>query len=120
MGRDQVFDNSKDHKAYCLLLYHAPLSDAAKKRLTAVKDNNDGFIWPKRFGMARHGRPLWVAAIGFGDFYAFDLFFHNELLMAANHLADQIVSQGLWQEEKYQLLLALYQKDRALELVQAG
>ena len=121
VGRDQIFDKTADNRAYCLLLYHAPLSEGAKKRLTAVKDHNDGFYLAERDlewrGMGdRYG----LRQSGFGDFYAFDLFFHNELLMAANQLADQIVTQDLLGEEKYKILLALYQKDRALELVRAG
>ncbi|MDI9313241.1 MAG: ATP-dependent DNA helicase RecG [Hydrotalea sp.] len=121
VGRDQIFDKNADNRAYCLLLYHAPLSDGAKKRLTAVKEHNDGFYLAERDlewrGMGdRYG----LRQSGFGDFYAFDLFFHNELLMAANQLADHIVTNNLLGLEKYQILLALYQKDRALELVKAG
>ncbi|MGI9462265.1 MAG: ATP-dependent DNA helicase RecG [Alphaproteobacteria bacterium] len=121
IGRDQIFANQHDNKAYCLLIYHAPLQDVARQRLHAIKQYNDGFYLAEkdlewRGGGERYG----LRQSGFDDFMFFDIFFHNQLLKTASQYADDIIENQLQDEEKIKILLALYEKDKAVDLVKAG
>ncbi len=121
VGRDQVFDKAGDNKAYCILLYRAPLSELSQKRLTAIKEHNDGFYLAEkdlewRGGGQRYG----LRQSGFDDFHFFDIFFHQELLATATQWADKIIADNLLDEEKYQILLALHDKDQSSHLLKAG
>lgn len=125
VGRDQIqgsdTNQPQQQKAFCILLYHPPLGELAEKRLTAIKEHDDGFyLAEKDLEWRGMGDRYGLRQSGFGDFRFFDLFFHQELLRDATRIADDIIAHHQLEDEAIRLLLTLQEKDKAIGWVEAG
>jgi len=63
-----------EHKSYCALMYHAPLSQNGKERLSAMRESNDGFkIAEKDLEIRGPGEVLGTRQTGLVSFRIADL-----------------------------------------------
>ena len=103
----------------CLLVYQSPLSDTANKRLTAMRDTNDGFVIAEEdltlrgpgefFGQRQSGVPEFVLA---------DLAIHQNLLAIARVEAKSMLQANA--NDHVNMLLSLFERDSAVKFLAAG
>ncbi len=97
-----------DKPAFCLLVYDPPLGETAKKRLSTLRDSNDGFyIAEVDFKLRGPGDILGNEQSGLPDFRFLDLSRHQDLLQIANDNALYIDEREGGIPEKYSTLMAL-------------
>jgi ATP-dependent DNA helicase RecG len=115
-GRDQ---------SSCLLLYKAPLGETARRRLTKMRETDDGFeIAEEDLALRGEGEVLGTRQSGLPGFRIARPELHRDLLEAARKDAALIVSRdpGLENERgrALRLLLHLFDRDEAVRLIEAG
>lgn len=80
-----------EHKSYCALMYHPPLSQNGKERLGAMRDTNDGFkIAEKDLEIRGPGEVLGTKQTGLISFRIADLERDSEWLDSVKHAAQEM------------------------------
>lgn len=80
--------------SHCLLLYHAPLSVTAQKRLGVLRDSNDGFVIAERdLEIRGPGEVLGTKQTGLAEFKVADLNRDKVLLNQVRPLAFKLIQQ---------------------------
>jgi len=109
----------------CLLLYATPLSDAAKARLSILRETEDGFrIAEEDLRLRGAGELLGTRQSGLPDFRLADLAVHGDLLDVARDDARLLLERdpGLTSPrgQALRVLLYLFERDAAIGLLRAG
>ncbi|MBI5112918.1 MAG: ATP-dependent DNA helicase RecG [Rhodovulum sp.] len=112
-------------KSTCLLLYRAPLGEAAKARLATMRDTEDGFrIAEEDLRLRGEGDVLGTRQSGLPGFRVARIETHAGLLEAARDDAALILSRDpeLTSERgaALRVLLYLFGRDEAMRLLRAG
>jgi len=112
-------------KSTCLLLYKAPLGEAAKARLATMRDTEDGFrIAEEDLRLRGEGDVLGTRQSGLPGFRVARIETHAGLLEAARKDAALILSRDpeLTSERgaALRVLLYLFGRDEAMRLLRAG
>jgi ATP-dependent DNA helicase RecG len=112
-------------RSTCLLVYHAPLGEAARERLAALRATDDGFVIAEEdLRLRGPGDLLGTKQSGLPEFHFADLSAHGELLAAARDDAKLILSRdpGLKgpRSEVLRILLYLFERDEAVRYLRAG
>ncbi|MEK9708804.1 MAG: ATP-dependent DNA helicase RecG [Alphaproteobacteria bacterium] len=103
----------------CLLVYQPPLSETANKRLSVMRDTNDGFaIAEEDLNLRGPGEFLGQRQSGVPEFVLADLAAHRDLLAIAREQA-QIMLAGN-DMHHINLLLSLFERDSAVKFLAAG
>lgn len=80
--------------SHCVLLYHAPLSNTAQKRLGVLRDSNDGFVIAQRdLEIRGPGEVLGTKQTGLADFKIADLLRDQHLVPEVQKLASYLHQQ---------------------------
>ena len=80
--------------SHCVLLYHAPLSHTAQKRLGVLRDSNDGFVIAERdFEIRGPGEVLGTKQTGLAEFKIADLTRDKQTLNQVRPIAQQMLKQ---------------------------
>ncbi|MGB8327807.1 MAG: ATP-dependent DNA helicase RecG, partial [Steroidobacteraceae bacterium] len=78
----------------CLLLYRAPLSAMARKRLAAIRESNDGFVIARRdLELRGPGELLGTRQTGLAQMRVADLMRDADLLPAVQRAADVVLAR---------------------------
>ncbi|MDO9637459.1 MAG: ATP-dependent DNA helicase RecG [Pseudotabrizicola sp.] len=109
----------------CLLLYQAPLSEAGERRLTTIRDTEDGFrIAEEDLAMRGAGDLIGTAQSGLPRFRVADLERQAALMAVAQSDARALltVDPGLTSPrgQAARVLLWLLDQDRAIRLISVG
>ena len=112
-------------KGSCLLLYAGPLGDAARTRISVLRETNDGFrIAEEDFRLRGGGELLGTRQSGLPEFRVADLEHHADLLAVASDAARLIVERDpdLQTENGQHLrtLLYLFERDQAVLNLRSG
>ena len=103
----------------CLLVYQPPLSETANKRLSVMRDTNDGFVIAEEdLNLRGPGEFLGQRQSGVPEFVLVDLAAHRDLLSIAREQA-QIMLAGN-DMHHINLLLSLFERDSAVKFLAAG
>ena len=103
----------------CLLVYQPPLSETANKRLSVMRDTNDGFVIAEEdLNLRGPGEFLGQRQSGVPEFVLADLAAHRDLLAIAREQA-QIMLAGNGMRH-ITLLLSLFERDSAVKFLAAG
>ena len=103
----------------CLLVYQLPLSETANKRLSVMRDTNDGFVIAEEdLNLRGPGEFLGQRQSGVPEFVLADLAAHRDLLAIAREQA-QIMLAGN-DMHHINLLLSLFERDSAVKFLAAG
>ncbi|NNG44255.1 ATP-dependent DNA helicase RecG [Pseudoalteromonas sp. NEC-BIFX-2020_002] len=87
--------------SHCVLLYHAPLSFTAKKRLAVLRDSNDGFIIAEKdLEIRGPGEVLGTKQTGLAEFKIADLTRDKHTLNQVRPIALQMLNQYPEQVDK--------------------
>ncbi len=121
--RGRVGRGSKESS--CLLLYKGPLSEAAKARLTILRQTEDGFrIAEEDLRLRGEGELLGTRQAGLPGFRLADLSAHARLLAIARDDAELILRRdpdlSSPRGEALRVLLYLFERDEAIRLLRAG
>lgn len=80
--------------SHCVLLYHAPLSKTAQKRLGVLRESNDGFVIAQRdLEIRGPGEVLGTKQTGMADFKIADLIRDQRLIPEVQRIARHIHQQ---------------------------
>ncbi|TIT07011.1 MAG: ATP-dependent DNA helicase RecG, partial [Mesorhizobium sp.] len=114
-----------DKPSSCVLLYKDPLGETAKRRLSVMRETEDGFkIAEEDLKLRGEGELLGTRQSGTPGFQVARIEFHADLLEAARDDARLILSRDpeLQSErgEALRLLLYLFGRDEAVRLLRAG
>lgn len=114
-----------DAKSSCLLLYKGGLNETAAARLNIMRESNDGFrIAEEDLRLRGPGEVLGRRQSGDPDFTLADLTHHQDLLALARDQVERVLETNpeLVGEdgEKHKLLLALFERDRAVTYLAGG
>ncbi|TIX26591.1 MAG: ATP-dependent DNA helicase RecG [Mesorhizobium sp.] len=114
-----------DKPSSCVLLYKDPLGETAKRRLSVMRETQDGFkIAEEDLKLRGEGELLGTRQSGTPGFQVARIEFHADLLEAARDDARLILSRDpeLQSErgEALRLLLYLFGRDEAVRLLRAG
>jgi len=109
----------------CLLLYAKPLTEAAKARLTIMRETEDGFrIAEEDLRLRGAGELLGTRQSGLPAFRVADIFHHHELLAVARDDARLIAGRDMELEsprgKALRVLLYLFERDNAIKLLKSG
>ena len=109
----------------CLLLYKAPLGESAKRRLTTMRDTEDGFrIAEEDLALRGEGEVLGTRQSGLPGFKIANIEQHGALLEAARKDAALILSRDpMLASERgkaLRVLLHLFEREDAVRLIEAG
>lgn len=112
-------------KSYCFLLYHAPLGETAKERLSIMRDTEDGFlIAEKDLELRGSGDVLGTKQSGLVDFKFANLAVHGELLATARDDSKMILNLDPDLEsdrgKALKTLLYLFERDTAVRYFKGG
>lgn len=89
-------------ESFCVLLYEAPLGAIAQKRLTTMRDSNDGFVIAEQDLMIRGpGEVLGTRQAGAALFKVADLLRDSELLETAQEIAQEILQKYPQHAQKF-------------------
>ncbi|MCP4060233.1 MAG: ATP-dependent DNA helicase RecG, partial [Pseudoalteromonas sp.] len=81
--------------SHCVLLYHAPLSHTAQKRLGVLRDSNDGFVIAERdLEIRGPGEVLGTKQTGLAEFKIADLTRDKHTLNQVRPIAQQMLKQN--------------------------
>ena len=81
-------------KSYCVLLYRAPLNEAAQQRLRCLRNTSDGFeIAREDLRLRGPGEILSTRQTGMGDFLLANLVRDAHLVEPAQRLAERLVEE---------------------------
>jgi ATP-dependent DNA helicase RecG len=111
--------------SFCLLLYKAPLGEAAKARIAIMRETEDGFrIAEEDLRLRGEGEVLGTRQSGLPGFRLADLSAHGPLLALARDEARKIVEENPRLEgargEALRLLLNIFERGEAIRLLGAG
>lgn len=114
-----------DKPASCVLLYKPPLSETAKRRLSTLRETEDGFVIAEEdLRLRGEGDLLGTRQSGTPGFWLARLEFHEDLLTIARDDARLVLARDpdLTSErgQALRLLLYLFGKDEAVRLLRAG
>lgn len=114
-----------DKAASCLLVYHGQLGDVARKRLSTMRDTEDGFVIAEAdLKLRGGGEILGLRQSGLPAFKFANLSAHQSLLKAAHDDARLIIQKDprLQSERGHALkhLLYLYEMDQAIRYLESG
>lgn len=109
----------------CVLLYKAPLGETAKRRLSILRETEDGFLIAEEdLKLRGEGDLLGTRQSGTPGFQVARLEFHGDLLAAARDDARLVLARDpeLTSErgQALRILLYLFGKDEAVRLLRAG
>jgi ATP-dependent DNA helicase RecG len=109
----------------CLLLYRSPLGEAAKRRLSTLRETEDGFrIAEEDLALRGEGEVLGTRQSGLPGFKIARPDLHRDLLEAARKDAALIVARDATLSTErgraLRLLLHLFDRDEAVRLIEAG
>ncbi len=109
----------------CVLLYKGPLSEAAKARLTVLRQTEDGFrIAEEDLRLRGEGELLGTRQAGLPGFRLADLLAHARLLAIARDDAELLLRRDpdltSPRGEALRALLYLFERDEAIRLLRAG
>ncbi|HMF05858.1 MAG TPA: ATP-dependent DNA helicase RecG [Methylocella sp.] len=112
-------------KSSCLLLYKAPLGEAAKARIAIMRETDDGFrIAEEDLRLRGEGEVLGTKQSGLPGFRLADLSAHGTLLASARDEARRIVGENPRLDgprgEALRLLLNIFERGEAIRLLGAG
>ena len=112
-------------KSSCVLLYHAPLGEIARSRLSIMRETDDGFrIAAEDLRLRGPGEVLGKRQSGDPEFLLADLAYHEDLLTLAHDEAQNIISNDDTlsndQHEAHRILMALFERDRAVSYLAGG
>jgi ATP-dependent DNA helicase RecG len=114
-----------DRSSTCLLLYKAPLGKTAQARLTILRETEDGFrIAEEDLKLRGEGEVLGTRQSGLPGFRLADAEAHLDLLEAARKDAALILATNPAltgaRGESLRVLLYLFERDNAVQLLRAG
>ncbi|ALN73235.1 ATP-dependent DNA helicase RecG [Aureimonas sp. AU20] len=114
-----------DKPSSCVLLYRAPLGEAAKARLAVMRETEDGFrIAEEDLKLRGEGDLLGTRQSGMQSFRIADLEAHADLMESARDDARLLIATdpelGSKRGEAVRALLYLFGKDDAIKLLRAG
>ncbi len=109
----------------CLLLYRAPLGETAKRRLSTMRDTEDGFrIAEEDLALRGEGEVLGTRQSGLPGFKIANHEQHGALLEAARKDAALILARDPQlagpRGEALRILLHLFEREDAVRLIEAG
>jgi ATP-dependent DNA helicase RecG len=107
----------------CLLLYTPPLTSMATTRLQAMRESDDGFeLAEKDMDLRGPGEVLGTRQAGAVATRVADLVRHKALIPLAREAAEQTLASKMPAEQRRALwlLLRIFNKDAAAELLKAG
>ncbi|MDC6458207.1 ATP-dependent DNA helicase RecG [Alphaproteobacteria bacterium] len=108
-----------DQQSSCLLVYHGALSETAAKRLSVMRDTNDGFVIAEEdLELRGPGEFLGQRQSGMPEFVLADLAAHRDLLSLARSEAGRILEQK--EQNHMNLLLSLFERDSAVKFLASG
>jgi ATP-dependent DNA helicase RecG len=112
-------------RSTCLLLYKAPLGDAARGRLAVIRETEDGFrIAEEDLRLRGEGDVLGTRQSGLPGFRIAQIGVHGDLMaMARDDAALVLARDGALAGERGQalrILLYLFERDEAVRLIAAG
>lgn len=112
-------------KSYCFLLYHGPLGETAKERLSTMRDTEDGFvIAEKDLQLRGAGDILGTRQSGMVEFRLANPAEHAELIAAARDDARLIIDRDPKLESErgqaLKTLLYLFERDQAIKYLSSG
>jgi ATP-dependent DNA helicase RecG len=112
-------------RSTCLLLYRAPLGEAAKRRLSTLRETDDGFrIAEEDLALRGEGEVLGTRQSGLPGFKIARPELHRDLLEAARKDAALVIARdpALSSERgrALRLLLHLFEREEAVRLIEAG
>lgn len=113
------------NKSFCFLIYQTPLSEAAKERLSVMRQTEDGFIIAEKdMELRGAGDILGTRQSGTEKFHIADLSLHRDLLYTAQKDAKLIMQTDPdLQAERGQALrtlLYLFEQDQAIKYLRSG
>ncbi|GAA58336.1 ATP-dependent DNA helicase RecG [Pseudoalteromonas sp. BSi20652] len=80
--------------SHCVLLYHAPLTHTAQKRLAVLRDSNDGFVIAERdLEIRGPGEVLGTKQTGLAEFKIADLTRDKQILNQVRPIAQQMLKK---------------------------
>ncbi|PBB33944.1 ATP-dependent DNA helicase RecG [Mesorhizobium sp. WSM3868] len=114
-----------DKPSSCVLLYKDPLGETAKRRLSVMRETEDGFrIAEEDLKLRGEGELLGTRQSGTPGFQVARIEFHADLLEAARDDARLFLSRDpelqSGRGEALRLLLYLFGRDEAVRLLRAG
>ena len=109
----------------CLLLYAAPLGDAARARIRIMRETDDGFrIAEEDLRLRGAGEVLGTRQSGLPDFRLADIGAHEELMLAARDDAKLILEMDPDltgdRGQALRVLLYLFERDAAVGYLRSG
>jgi ATP-dependent DNA helicase RecG len=112
-------------RSTCLLLFRGPLGEAAKRRLSTLRETDDGFrIAEEDLALRGEGEVLGTRQSGLPGFKIARPDLHRDLLEAARKDAAMVVARDptLSSErgQALRLILHLFDRDEAVRLIEAG
>ena len=112
-------------RSACILMYQAPLSEAAQARLKIMRATNDGFVIAEEdLRLRGPGEVLGQRQSGLPEFCLADLALHADLLPLARQQAENILEKGFSLDapemEPYVVLLSLFERDNAVRFLASG
>jgi ATP-dependent DNA helicase RecG len=112
-------------KSSCLLLYRAPLGEAAKARIAIMRETDDGFhIAEEDLLLRGEGEVLGTKQSGLPNFRLADLAAHGTMLALARDEARRIVDENPRLEgargDALRLLLNIFERGEAIRLLRGG
>ncbi|MDB2513015.1 ATP-dependent DNA helicase RecG [Alphaproteobacteria bacterium] len=103
----------------CLLVYYPPLSETASKRLSVMRETNDGFVIAEEdLSLRGPGEFLGQRQSGVPEFVLADLAVHRDLLAMARNEAHTLLATNA--SGDINLLLCLFERDSAVKFLAAG
>ena len=103
----------------CLLVYYPPLSETASKRLSVLRETNDGFVIAEEdLSLRGPGEFLGQRQSGVPEFVLADLAVHRDLLAMARTEAHTMLAANA--SSDINLLLCLFERDSAVKFLAAG
>ena len=114
-----------DQPSTCLLLYHPPLGEVARQRLSTLRETDDGFrIAEEDLRLRGAGEVLGTKQSGLPSLRLADLAAHAELIAMAHDDARLILDKDPRLEslrgEALRTLLNLFRRDEAVHYHDAG
>jgi ATP-dependent DNA helicase RecG len=114
-----------DQASTCLLLYHPPLGDVARRRLAILRETEDGFrIAEEDLRLRGGGEVLGTKQSGLPQLRLADLARHEGLIAVAHDDARLILERDPAlsgpRGEALRLLLYLFRRDEAVQYLRAG
>ena len=114
-----------DKQSTCILLFNSPLTDNAKKRISIMKETDDGFrIAEEDLNIRGAGEILGTRQSGLPNFRLTDLRIHKSLMTEARETAIEIVKKdpelSSVQGKSLRLLLHLFNNQVAIDYLKSG